>query len=119
MVIDIDPKFYSALSPPYDVAVKVTDLEISSLSFTSKFLRSCILEISSLSFTSKFLRSCIFSTSFQIILFILFISGIQIAIEDVLHPKLYPVQCLPSPSNPPPPTHHYDLDFKVIVLFFI
>ena len=42
MIIDIGPKFYSALSPPYDLEVKVTDLVILSLSFTSKFLRSCI-----------------------------------------------------------------------------
>ena len=39
--------------------------------------------------------------------------GIQIAMEEVLHPKLYPVQCLlhpimltppPHPPPPPPPT---------------
>ena len=34
--------------------------------------------------TSKFLRSCIVSTSFQIILSIWFIFGVQIAIEDVV-----------------------------------
>ena len=34
MIIDIGPKFYSALSPPYDLEVKVTNLEILSLSFT-------------------------------------------------------------------------------------
>ena len=29
LIIDIDPKLYSALSPLYDQQVKVTDLEIS------------------------------------------------------------------------------------------
>ena len=53
MIIDICPKFYSALSPPDDFEVKVTNLEIISLSFISEFLKSCI-----------------FSASFQIILFI-------------------------------------------------
>ena len=28
MIIDIGPKFYSAVSPTYDLEVKVTDLEI-------------------------------------------------------------------------------------------
>ena len=30
MIIDIGPKYYSALSPPYDLEVKVPDLEILS-----------------------------------------------------------------------------------------
>ena len=30
MIIDIGPKFYSVLSPPCDVEVKVMDLEILS-----------------------------------------------------------------------------------------
>ena len=41
--------------------------------------------------------------------------------EDVLHPNLSPVPCLPPhppPPSTPPRTPHYDLDFKVVVLFF-
>ena len=30
MIIDFGPKYYSALSPPYDLEVKVPDLEILS-----------------------------------------------------------------------------------------
>ena len=75
MIIDIDPKFYLALFLPYDLQVKVMDLEILCLSFTSKFLRSFI-----------------YSAPFQIILFIF---GIQIAAMKEVYPKLYPVPCLP------------------------
>ena len=46
MIIDIGPKFYSALSPPFDLEVNVTDLEILSERFSSKFLRSCIFSAS-------------------------------------------------------------------------
>ena len=66
MIIDIGSKFYSALSPSFDLEIKVTDFELKSQNFTSKFLR------------------------------------IQIGMEDVLHPKFYPVPCLPFPSNPHP-----------------
>ena len=74
-------------------------------------------------FSTKFLRSCIYSASFQIILLILFIFDIQIAMEDVLHPKLYPVPCLPfltpSPSTltPTTPSPIYDLDFKALFCY--
>ena len=52
------------------------------------------LEILCQSVTSKFLISLIYSATFQIILFIF---GIQIAALDDVHPKLYPVPCLPLP----------------------
>ena len=54
---------------------------------------------------------------------ILFLFGIQIAAVEDVHPKSYPVPCLP-PSLPPPPLTsppphiHHDQDFKVIVLIF-
>ena len=38
----IGPKFYSALSPLYDLEVKVTDLEIVCYSFTSNFLKDLV-----------------------------------------------------------------------------
>ena len=75
MIIDIAPKFYSAISLPYNLQVKVTDLEILCCSFTAKFLRSFI-----------------YSAACQIILVIF---GIQIAAMEDVHPKLYPVPCLP------------------------
>ena len=39
MIIGIGPKFYSALSPPYDLEVKVTDLKKFMLKFYLKVLK--------------------------------------------------------------------------------
>ena len=39
MIIDIAPKFYSALSLPYNLQVKVTDLENFMLKFYLKVLK--------------------------------------------------------------------------------
>ena len=72
MIINIAPNFYSALSLPYDLQVKVTDLEIVCESFTSKFLRSFI-----------------YSATSQIILFIF---GIQIAAVHMKCHALLPLK---------------------------
>ena len=93
MIIDIGPKFYPAISLPYNLQVKVTDLEILCKNFIAKFLRSFI-----------------YSATFQIILVIF---GIQIATMEDVHPKLSstmsssypPTSPLPTPVNTHTHTH--------------
>ena len=119
MIIDIGPKFYSALLPPYDLGVKVIYFKINVKVLPQS---SYDLVVTQLLFNhtiyiwytdSSYGRcsSCkiIFST-----------------MSSSLHPPhpSIPSHALPPPPPPPPPPsnthiHTMVLDFKVIILLFL